>query len=156
MRPQLVLVQQCQVSLLWHKGWPISPPQRLKGVRGQRGGRGVRKHRGRCQPAPRQALVQTVDELYHVHRVEAKVHEASVHGRRCVAATIAQAVNRLCDYSTHLLETAQLPQSHRGWPRGCVAVADTAAAAATAYRVLNQHAVALIRLVCRAVSRYQP
>eukprot|EP00964_Phaeocystis_antarctica_P032291 scaffold18282_cov79-Phaeocystis_antarctica.AAC.3 len=75
----------------------------LEDVRRERGGRRVGEHCGGCKPARRQPVVQPIDELHHVNRVEAQLHEARLHSRESVARTVAQPIHHLRHYQLHIV-----------------------------------------------------
>eukprot|EP00964_Phaeocystis_antarctica_P034339 scaffold19521_cov77-Phaeocystis_antarctica.AAC.3 len=114
----------------------------------KRCGRRVRKHRRGCKPARRHPVVQLIDELHHVDRVEAKLHEARLHRCESVARTVAQPIHHLRHHQLHAFQ-AERSARRRLPPRRLVV-------RRAAHAILDQHAVPLVRRVLRSVPGHQP
>eukprot|EP00964_Phaeocystis_antarctica_P021489 scaffold11930_cov80-Phaeocystis_antarctica.AAC.3 len=120
----------------------------LRAERKARCGRWVRKDRRGREPARRQPVVQPIDELHHVNRVEAKLHEACLHRRVSVARAVAQPVHHLSHHQLHAFQAERA--ARRRLPLRRLVVHRAAQA------VLDQHAVPLVRRVLRSVPGHQP
>eukprot|EP00964_Phaeocystis_antarctica_P007824 scaffold4205_cov74-Phaeocystis_antarctica.AAC.1 len=102
----------------------------------------MREDRRGCKPARRQPVVQLIDELHHVNRVEAQLHEARLHRRTGAARAVAQPVHHLRHYQLHAVQAERAAQ--RRLLRRLVV-------RRTTHAILDQHAVPFVRRVLRAV-----
>eukprot|EP00964_Phaeocystis_antarctica_P073673 scaffold45222_cov74-Phaeocystis_antarctica.AAC.3 len=108
----------------------------------------LRARRASDARTPPWPVVQPIDELHHVNRVEAKLHEARLHRRASVARAVAQPVHHLRHHQLHAVQAERA--ARRRLPLRRLAVHRVA------HAILDQHAVPLVRRVLRAVPSHQP
>ena len=118
-------------------------------MRRERRRRRVREHRGGSEPARRQPAVQPVNELHHVNRVEAQLHEARLHRVPSVARAVAQTVHNLRHHQLHAVKAERAAQRRLPLRHLLLVLRH-------AHTVLDQHAVTLVRSVLRSVPGHKP